>query len=120
MNVNSSGTMPMLTYLEIRSDVPEPLAAASSLVDRKNISRMVAAILSVAVSPIAAMAVTVVTVVVDTVVIITFSYTVIRILALATGFVKPESTLLGDTSINKYICQYLIVLKYYTINIIMA
>ena len=102
--------MPILTYLEIRSDVPEPLAAASSLVDRKKISRMVAAILSVAVSPIAAMAVTVVTVVVDTVVIITFSYTIISILALVTGFVKPKSALLSDISKKKYICQYLIVL----------
>ena len=100
----------MLTYLEIRSDVPEPLAAASSLVDRKKISRMVAAILSVAVRPIAAMAVTVVTVVVDTVVIITFSYTVTRILALVTGFVKPKSTLLRDTSKKRYNCQYLTVL----------
>ncbi len=48
----------------------ELLAAASSLVDRKKISRIVAATLSAAVSPMAAIAITVVTVVVDTVVII--------------------------------------------------
>jgi hypothetical protein len=64
----------MLRYREIRIAVPDPLAATSSLVDRKKISRIVAAILSAAVSPIAAIAVTVVTVVVDTVVTITSSY----------------------------------------------
>ena len=120
MNVSSSGTMPILTYLEIRSDVPEPLAAASSLVDRKKISRTVAAILSVAVRPIAAMAVTVVTVVVDTVVIINFSYIIAKILTPAKGIVKLNSPLLRDTSKKKYICQYLIVLIYYKINKIMA
>jgi len=62
--------MPIPRNLEIRNAVPDPLAATSSLVDRKKISKTVAAILSVAVSPIAAIAVTVVTVVVETVVII--------------------------------------------------
>ena len=65
--------MPMLRNLEIRTAVSDPLAATSSLVDRKKISRIVAAMLSAAVSPIAAIAVTVVTVVVDTVVIILLS-----------------------------------------------
>jgi hypothetical protein len=69
----------MLRYLEIRSEVWEPLAAASSLVDRKKISRMVATTLSVAVRPIAAMAVTVVTVVVVTVVTIILSYPGIKV-----------------------------------------
>lgn len=54
----------------MRMVVLDPLADVSSLVDRKNISRIVAAKLSVAASPMAAIAVTVVTVVVDTVVII--------------------------------------------------
>jgi len=72
----------------MRRVVPEPLAAASSLVDRKKISRMVAAKLSVAVSPIAAIAVTVVTVVVDTVVIILFFCKLIRMLAYKSTFVK--------------------------------
>jgi hypothetical protein len=89
--VISSGTIPMLRNLEMRRVVPEPLAAASSLVDRKKISRMVAAKLSVAVSPIAAIAVTVVTVVVDTVVIILFSYKLFRMLAYGAAFVKPQS-----------------------------
>jgi hypothetical protein len=89
--VISSGTIPMLGNLEMRRVVPEPLAAASSLVDRKKISRMVAAKLSVAVSPIAAIAVTVVTVVVDTVVIILFSYKLFRMLAYGAAFVKPQS-----------------------------
>ena len=69
--------------------VPEPLAAASSLVDRKKISRIVAAKLSVVVSPVVAIAVTVVTVVVDTVVIILFFYRLVWMLAHAITFVKP-------------------------------
>lgn len=86
--VISSGTIPILRNLEMRREVPEPLAAASSLVDRKKISRMVAAKLSIAVSPIVAMAVNVVTVVVDTVVIILFSCKLIRMLAYKSTFVK--------------------------------
>jgi hypothetical protein len=70
--VTSSGMIPMLRNLEIRKVVPDPLAATSSFVDRKNISRIVAAKLSEAVSPIAAIAVIVLTVVVDTVVTIIF------------------------------------------------
>ena len=66
--------MPILTYLEIRREAPESLTAASSFVERKKIKRMVAAILSVAVSPMAAIIVTVVTVVVVTVVITFLSY----------------------------------------------
>jgi hypothetical protein len=73
--VISSGTIPILRNREIRRGKPEPPVLASSLVDRKKIRRTVAAILSVAVSPMAAIAVTVVTVVVDTVVTIVFSYT---------------------------------------------
>lgn len=72
-NVTISGTIPMLRNLEIRIVATDPFAAASSLVERKNISRIVAAKLSVAARPIAAIAVTVVTVVVDTVVIICFT-----------------------------------------------
>jgi len=85
----------MLRNLEIRRVVPDPLAAASSLVDRKKISRIVAAKLSVAVSPIAAIAITVVTVVVDTVVIILFSYKLFRMLAYGAALVKPQSYLFG-------------------------
>jgi hypothetical protein len=78
VKVISRGTIPILRNREIRSGKPEPRVLASSLVDRKKIKRTVAAILSVAVSPMAAMAVTVVTVVVDTVVTIFLSYALIQ------------------------------------------
>ncbi len=86
--VISKGAIPILKNLEIRSVAPDPLTAASSLVDRKNISKIVAAMLNVAVSPMAAIAVTVVTVVVDTVVIILFPFLLFRMLAQGNAFVK--------------------------------
>ena len=79
----------------MRREVPDPLAAASSFVDRKKISRTVAATPSAAVSPMPAIAVTVVTVVVDIVVIIALSYTFLRpdlrILTFKNSLVKTQS-----------------------------